>query len=70
MAFKLTDRGDQVACNPTAKMTPMDRKVVGFMYTARIPVELEEIMDDAGISDEGCVTVMKRLVGEGYVEET
>lgn len=69
MAFRLTDRGEEAATNPHARRG-MDLKVVQFMYAMKTSVELEEILDETQMSDEGGLTVMKRLINEGYVEET
>ncbi len=68
MAFVLTDRGTDAATNPHAR-PGMDLKVVEFLYSMKRPVELEEIMDETQMSDEMAVTVMKRLVNGGHVEE-
>lgn len=66
--FRLTDRGEEAATNPNSRQG-MDLKVVGFMYTMKQPVEIEEIMDETSMSDEAAVNVMKRLINQRYVEE-
>ncbi len=71
MAFILTDRGTDAATNPNAR-PGMDLKVVAFMYSMKSPprqIEIEEIMDETQMSDEMAVTVMKRLINGGHVEE-
>lgn len=68
MSFRLTDKGEEAATNPHAK-PGLDLKVVGYMYMVKDHVELEEIMDETQMSDEMAVTVMKRLINQGYVEE-
>jgi len=68
MSFRLTDKGEEAATNPHAK-PGLDLKVVGYMYMVKDRVELEEIMDETQMSDEMAVTVMKRLINQGYVEE-
>jgi Fe-S-cluster formation regulator IscX/YfhJ len=66
--YRLTDKGELAAVNPHAR-PGMDLKVVEFMYMARQPVALEEIMDTVNLSDEKTVIVMKRLINEQNVEE-
>ena len=67
--FKLTEHGEDTAQNVSAKLNRTESDIIHFMYMMCKPVELEEVQDEMRISDEKTLTVLKRLVNGGYVEE-
>lgn len=66
--FKLTSTGEQEA-ESIGNKRDHESKILSYMYMVNKPVEIEEIQDEAKLSDAMTVQVLTRMQNSGLVIE-